>query len=173
MGRTEKITRNWSVRISNLPDILLDQLKAELENSLQQHVGRLTSTTGGVIVTCRDEHTAQKLLDLGGDDLLGKELKASKVDAEMSGNEIMDFIAGQLQNWEDTQKVAAQYGFLGQEGPPNRLFQAKEEGKGKGKGNKGSGGSSPKVAQTQDQSGWTTVKGKGEKGKGGNGGKGK
>jgi hypothetical protein len=65
----KKRSKNWSVRISNLPEMSLDDVQHELEEALGCRLNRPTPTTGGIIIACRDENVAQRLLDLAGDDL--------------------------------------------------------------------------------------------------------
>ena len=111
---------------------------------------------------CGSKATKVQLQAWDGALLGGQDLKIQSTDYKMSGDEIMEFISSKLQEKEETEAVAAQYGFLGQEKPSGRVYQAKEKKPTKtGNGNKSS---SPKEKKPQTKQDWTEVKKKGKKG---------
>ena len=89
------------VKLSNMPPgkppLILQH---ELQILLQEDVEKVYSTTNGMVVVCAHSSLQKKALELEGWSREGRIIKASRIEEQLSGEDIFELIVERLQQEE-------------------------------------------------------------------------
>ena len=98
--------------MTNLPEKTPLVLKHLIETALSEEVKRVESTQGGVLVHCDDAQTQTRVLSLTGYSLEGRVVRCTKVELELTADQVTEFISQRLgtdqklltmrQTWQST-----------------------------------------------------------------------
>ena len=97
----------WVIRLSNLPPRTSDRLQAEVEACIGGRVIAVEASGNGMHVTCGSAESAQRGLDLTGSTLGGRQIRTTKRENRLCGDDIIDFISDRMEAEERVQGLTS------------------------------------------------------------------